>query len=305
MPGKSSLVLLLTTLIWGSTFVIAKDVLAHRSPLAYLSVRFALASLVLLLIFPRSLRAITRIELRAGATLGALLGGGMLLQAAGQVTTTATKSAFITSLATPLVPLVAFLISRARPTRANFAGVVVAFLGGVLLLVPSVEDGAGEASSSSSFRLNAGDVLTLGCTLFFATHITLMERFTRICDVRRLTVVQICTSALLLAAGWAATAGASATTLTPQPLNAGEAWRLVYLALVGTVAAFLLWAWGQRGVSAVRAAVIFNMEPIFAMLFAVGVRGRSELLGGWAALGAGLVVAGVLISELLPEKKKE
>ena len=296
------IVLLVTTLIWGSTFVIAKDVLAHRSPLEYLGVRFALASLVLLLIFARSLHAITRIELRAGATLGTLLGGGMLLQAAGQVTTTATKSAFITSIATPLVPLVAYLISRARPTRANLAGVVVAFLGGVLLLVPSIEGGAGEASSSL-FRLNTGDVLTLGCTIFFATHITLMERFTRVCDVRRLTVVQICTASLLLAAGWAITAGADANLHALLPTGAGEAWRLIYLALVGTVAAFLLWAWGQRGVSAVRAAVIFNMEPIFAMLFAVALRGSSELLAGWAALGACLVIAGVLISELLPEKK--
>jgi drug/metabolite transporter (DMT)-like permease len=298
--------LVLTTLIWGSTFIITKDVVTQWTPLRYLAVRFIIAAIALALIFPSAVRKLNGEEWRAGAMLGALIGGGMLLQTAGQIYTTATKSAFITSLATPLVPVMAYAILRSRPSASNLAGIAVAFAGGMLMLLPHSLGDSGMPASG----VNLGDALTVCCTIFFATHITLMERYLRRFDVSRLTVLQIAASAVLLMIAWACVKLA-ALIWTADELPAFIAretgvlvwsgkilWQFLYLAFVGTVAAFLLWAWGQRRVTAVRAAIIFTLEPIFAMLFAVVVRGREELLDGWAMAGAWLIVAGVLVSEL-------
>ena len=295
----SDAVLMLTTLIWGSTFVIAKDVLEHWPPVAYITVRFALAALVLLALFPRRVAVAGLRQWRAGATLGLLMGGGFALQAIGQVYTTPAKSAFITGLTTPLVPFFALFILRVRPNLENMIGVTLASIGGLLILVPHGEAG-----------LNAGDILTLCATSLFATHITLLSVYAREHDARQLTVLQIATAAILFIAVWLmlrAGAAFSAGNSLPDFFThesmklvwtARLVWQLVYLATIATVVTFLLWTWGQARASATHAAVIFSLEPVFATAFAVAVRGRGEWMDALGTFGAALILAGVIVSEL-------
>jgi drug/metabolite transporter (DMT)-like permease len=82
-------------------------------------------------------------------------------------------------------------------------------------------------------------------------------------------------------------------------------WQIVFLALVATVATFLLWTWGQSRMSATHAAIIFSLEPIFATIFAVAVRGAKEWMGGRASVGAVLVFLGILVSELRLGERRE
>src|ERR1044072_7081647 len=114
--------ILLTTLIWGSTFSVSRGVLDHWPPLTYLAVRMPLAALLFAALFPRHVFKATREVWRAGATLGALIGVGFVGQTTGLLYTTPAKSAFITGITTPLVPLIAYAIWRARPSRADLAG---------------------------------------------------------------------------------------------------------------------------------------------------------------------------------------
>lgn len=307
----SDAALVLTTIIWGSTFILAKDVLSQWTPLAYISVRFAIATFALAALFPGELKSATKSEWRAGAILGALVGGGFAVQAVGQVYTSATKSAFITAFTTPLVPLVAYIFFRTRPGIENLIGVVIATVGGMILLLPSgSEPQAGSDTMESMFAaINVGDGLTFCCTLLFATHIVLLGFYTRKFAARRLTVSQITAATigfiavfgLSHAAAWAFGANvlpsAIAREIAPLVWSASIAWQLIYLGVIGTVAAFLLWTWGQARTTATHAAIIFTLEPVFATLFAVLLRGRSEWLGGWASLGALLILCGVLISE--------
>lgn len=291
--------LVLTTLIWGSTFIMAKDILADWPPMAYLAFRFALAAAVLLALFGREVWRARGEVWRAGAVLGLLVGGGFALQAAGQVYTTASKSAFVTGLTTPLVPFVAYALLRVRPNRENLVGVVLASVGGMLILLPQ---GAG--------AVNEGDLLTLAATGLFAAHITLMSRYARRYAVRPLTVLQVATAALVFLSVWAGAHGGAALATAaalPQFLARETAplvwagrivWQLVYLALAGTLGAFFLWTWGQARMSATHAAIIFSLEPVFATAFAVAVRGAGEWMGGRGYAGAALVFAGIIVSEL-------
>lgn len=297
--------LMLTTLIWGSTFFIAKDILSVWPPMAYMFFRFIGAALLLAAMFPQRLAQARREEWRAGATLGVLMGFGFGLQAVGQVYTTASKSAFVTGLTTPLVPFVAYLLLRVRPGVENLIGVALASLGGLLILAPQGTDGT----------VNFGDLLTLAATALFATHITLMSVYARRYDVRQLTVLQITATASLFTLVWVGLqvweflAGglpqAFAREAAPLVWSGRVVWQLVYLATVATIGAFLFWTWGQARTSATHAAVIFSLEPVFATAFAVAVIGASEWMGGRGWLGAGLVFAGIIISELRWSERRE
>jgi drug/metabolite transporter (DMT)-like permease len=303
--------LMLTTLIWGSTFFMAKDILGVWPPMAYMFVRFAGAAVLLAAMFPRRLLEARGEEWRAGATLGLLMGVGFGLQAAGQVYTTASKSAFVTGLTTPLVPFVAYLILRARPGVENLLGVVFASLGGLLILAPQGADTS----------VNLGDMLTLAAIALFATHITLMSVYARRYDVRQLTVLQIACIAALFAVVWgglrvwgsvwgaeavaSALPGALVRETLPLVWSGRIVWQLVYLATVATVGAFLCWTWGQARTTPTHAAIIFSLEPIFATAFAVAVLGAGEWMGGRGWLGAGLVFAGIIISEMRWSERRE
>jgi drug/metabolite transporter (DMT)-like permease len=288
-----------TTLGWGSTFAVARGVLDHWPPLTYLAIRMPLAALLFAALFPRQVFGARREAWRAGATLGLLIGFAFVGQTAGLLFTTPAKSAFISGLTTPLIPVVAYLLFRARPSRENLAGIILASIGGALILVPVGASG-----------FNTGDLITLGTTVIFATHVSLMSVYARRFDVRQLSALQIVVAAAVILAAWlalrsyVALAGVSllppglAREAAPVAWDASVAWQLAYLATVATVLVFLLWTWGQARMSATHAAVIFSLEPVFATMFAVLLRGSAEWTGGRATVGATLVVAGVIVAEL-------
>jgi len=290
--------LVVVTLIWGSTFVMAKEVLAHWPPLAYTGVRFVVASLALILLFPKQFAAARAREWKMGGILGALMIGGFTVQAVGQIYTTPSKSAFITGLTTPLVPFVALALLRVRPSFENLVGVLFASVGGILILMPR------EAS------INRGDFITLFCTVLFAAHITLLSVYAKRVEMRQLTVLQISSAAILIGAVWILSRLSAlvlpASSLpeiivresVPLVFSTTIVLQIVYLSLIGIVVTFLLWTWGQSRMSATHAAIIFSLEPVFATIFAVAVRGSSEWLGGRGTLGAALIFTGIVISEL-------
>src|SRR5947209_17554413 len=100
--------LLLTTLVWGSTFAVARGILDTWPPLSYLALRLPLAALLFAALFPRQVFGASREVLRAGATLGLLIGFSLTGQTVGLLWTTPAKSAFISGLTTPLIPLAAY-----------------------------------------------------------------------------------------------------------------------------------------------------------------------------------------------------
>ncbi len=291
--------ILLTTFIWGSTFVISKDVLRDWPPIIFMMTRLGVAALLLLALFPRRVASASREAWRAGTTLGLLIGIGLSGQAIGLIYTTPAKSSFITGLTTPLVPFIAYGLLRERPSRENLLGVVLASLGGALILAPTGAEGA-----------NVGDFITLGCTLLFAAHISLMSTYARRHDTRQLAIIQIVVAAASALVVWMAmlawgklngTQGVPpfvAREIAPLVWNARIVWQLAYLASVATVISFLLWTWGQARMSATHASIIFSLEPVFATLLAVAARGAGEWMGGRANFGAVLIIAGVIISEL-------
>ena len=280
--SRSEAVLIGITVLWGTTFLVVQNALAVSGPLFFVGLRFGSAALVMAVIAAPVLRGLTWAEIRAGMMIGIAIFFGYTLQTYGLQTVPSSKVAFITALYVPIVPLLQWLALKRPPGIMAWIGIGLAFGGLVLLAGP---DG-------TSIGLGVGELLTLLSAVAIASEIILIGGFAGRVDVRRVTVVQLAATALL-AFGLMAPMG------EPVP---GPSWLLILSAVgLGLASAGIQLAmnWAQRTVSPTRATVIYAAEPVWA-----GIVGRifGELLPAAALVGAGLIVAGVAVSEMKPPR---
>ncbi len=269
------------TVLWGATFVLVKTALQDISPMLFLALRFSLATAALLVLFrgawktPGALR-----QVLAGSLAGLFLFSGYFFQTLGLRLTSAPKSAFITGLTSAMVPLLAACVYRVRPQVSEVVGVLVATTGlGLLTLQGSLTS------------VNAGDLLTFGCTLGFAAHVVTLGHCSGKMSFELLSISQVAAAAAL---SW---------LLTPlEPVHL--VWRpavvcaILITGLLCTAFAFTIQAWAQQHTTSTRTAVIYMLEPVVAWLTSFFLVG--EGLSGRAAAGAALILLGVLLVELKP-----
>lgn len=291
MTGASSsqrlgadLILVFVSFLWGVTFVVVKSALADASSLVFLALRFSIAVLLLLLLLrfrPGSLSGFLS-HWRGGALCGCFLFLGYALQTAGLLTTTASKSAFLTGLFIVLVPILSSLLHRRAPGWIEWTGTLMA-IGGTALLT---------LTPSTGFRLTTGDLLTIGCAFAFSAHMVTVARFSRSRSHAALTLWQILSVAVLSAAScwWAEP---PRLVWTPR-----LSFALVVTAVFATTVSFALYTWAQARTTATRAALIFALEPVFAALTAWIWSG--EVWGPRTLAGAALILTAILLVELKP-----
>jgi drug/metabolite transporter (DMT)-like permease len=281
---RADFALALIALIWGATFVLVKAALDHVSTLLFLTLRFSVAALTLFLLFGVknvASRKVSRAHWIAGVVTGSCLFGGYVLQTFGLRYTTPGKSGFITGLYIVLVPVFSALIYRVRPHTSELIGVALAVGGMALMGVPE-----------TGFQVNFGDLLTVGCAVFYSFHILLLGRYSKVMDYEWLTLAQLSTCALLGAATfwWA------------------EPWYIVWnrevliavavTSLLATALAFSVQTWAQSRTTPTRTALLFALEPVFALVTSYVV--INEVLSGRALTGAALILAGILFVEMKP-----
>lgn len=289
-------VLLLTVLLWGSTFAITRDLLRDVPPLLYLSLRFLIGG-VLLAAWVRARRG-PGAELglgRSALLLGLLQGGGLLLQVFGQVYTTASKSAFLTALCVPLTPILGLLLRGDRPRAQQVAAVSVGAAGLLLLTYPA-----------AGFSWNPGDLLTLGAAALFAVAIVETTHRARDRDALALAAVQTLVGAGLFLLGfalvrlapWLWPAEVLRLEGRPAAWSAEVILQLAYMTVVCTALTFGMQTWALSRMSAIESAVIFALEPVVAMIIALLAFGAEEWPGTRGALGAAMVLCAVLAAEV-------
>ncbi|HWZ50100.1 MAG TPA: DMT family transporter [Granulicella sp.] len=292
-PGALAHLLLLgTVLVWGATFVLVKDALGDVSPLLFNLLRMTLAFGVLVVVNRRELGRISRRGLVAGGVAGVLLATGYQFQTAGLVRTTPSKSAFITGLVVVWVPLfTAIPALRPAGTRATgwaaVVGALLAFAGLLLLTTP-----AGTAWPELFGTIGVGDLLTLLCAVAFAGHLIALAHSSPGLPAGQLATVQIGVAAVVMAG----------TLPLEQGLHLVVTGRLVVAlavtSVLATAAAFTIQSWAQKHLPATHTAVILALEPVFAWLTALVC--LHERLGARSLAGAGLILAGIALTELMP-----
>jgi drug/metabolite transporter (DMT)-like permease len=269
---RTDAVLLLVALVWGSSYLVAKDATAVLPVPTVLFARYALSALACAALVGR--RGWSRPELRTGALLGVTQAAILLLETYGVAHTSAANAGLIISLTIVLTPL---LDGGRLPLRFfAAAGVCVAAVG--LLM-----------TGSTGLHLpGLGDLLMLAAAVVRAGHVALVGRLTSRGGIRplQLTAVQTVVGTALFAVP-AATARGGLPALSQSASTWGQ---LAYLALGCSVFAFLAQTWAVQRTSASRASLLLGTEPVWAVLAGVALGG--ERLTAVAVLGAALMLTG-------------
>ncbi|MEI2775313.1 MAG: DMT family transporter [Tetrasphaera sp.] len=282
MPGSdrarlwATLLLLVVTATWGSTFFLIRDLVETVPSADFLVLRFAVAALAMAVVFHRHIRTLPAAQLRFALILGAVYGGAQLLQTIGLEHTTASVSGFVTGAYVVLTPLIAALVLRDRVTRATWVAVLLATAGLAVLSLRGLSVGVGES-------------LTLAAALLYAVHIVGLGRWSTAAQATGMACVQAAVISLV-------NLPAALPGGLTLPRGGGQWAALLYMALIA--GAFALWAqtWAQAHMSATRAAIVMTTEPVFAALFAVLFGGES--LTARMLLGGTLVLAAMYLAEL-------
>src|SRR4030095_9131558 len=283
---RADLALGLSTLLWGSTFVVVKNSLDRSSVFVFLALRFTLAGICMAVFRPRIFRLMQRDGAFAGVRLGFFMFCGYAFQTAGLRYTTASNSGFITGSSVVLVPLILALFWGKRVTLWVYLGTIAAGAGLYYLTVPA----------SGAVHLNRGDVLTFFAAISYAVHIILVGEYAREHSASALSVLQVLACAAM---AWLTAFGADAIRWQPMRFtSSAELWiGIAVCAVFATAVAFSLQLWAQQYTTPSHAAILFTLEPVFAVVTSYFVLG--ERLGLRSFAGAGMVLAGILIAEML------
>jgi drug/metabolite transporter (DMT)-like permease len=293
--------LVLATLVWGCSFALAKDAgeIINRAagvsqhalgPMLVLSLRFTVASVAWFVLIAPAREGWKRQSVIDGVVLGVFLAAGMVLQHIALDYTIEAVAAFLTSLTVIFVPMILWAFWRQALPAAAWVGVVVA-VPGVWLM-----------SGASSLSLGFGEWMGLACAFVFAWHIPMLNRYAardtpwRMCGAQFVIVALAC---------WLCTGVALShvDTFDWSVLGDGSLWTNILLLVAGpTLVSFGLANVYQPRVHAIRAVLIYLLEPIFAAIFAWMWTGRSMTAG--MMMGGALILAANAVVELWPQKQK-
>jgi drug/metabolite transporter (DMT)-like permease len=277
----TDLPVLLVAVVWGASYLAAKDITTAHTVTAALVLRFGLVVPVLVAAGWRGLRALTAAQWRGAGLLGLVLSGIFLLETYGVVHTSATNAGLIISLTMIFTPLAEAAVTRARPPRAFLAAAALSVAGVVLLT-----QGGGFTAPS------AGDLLMLLAALARTAHVLFMARVKAVQDADSLSLTTVQLGGAV--AVFAVLAAAPGTGDAPWTVAAGFGVRewsgLLFLSVFCTLFAFFVQMWAVRRTSPSRVSLLLGTEPLWAA--AAGIALGGERLGALGLLGGILVLAG-------------
>ncbi|QXM06432.1 DMT family transporter [Crassaminicella indica] len=275
---KADLALLFVTLAWGLSFILTKNSLDALSTFNFLAIRFFIAAISAAVIFYKRVLKLNKSTLKYGILIGVIMFSGYAFQTVGLNYTTASKSAFISSLCVVLVPIFSSLLLKKRPKPAAIFGVILSTIGLGLLTL------------NGSLSLNLGDLLSLLCAFCFAFQILAISKYSVKVDTINLAIIQIIVVGLLSII-------VSLLFEAPTLPSNKKVWvDILFLSFFCTSGAFIIQNTAQKHTSATHAALIFTGEPVFAAIFGYFICG--EILSVRGFIGGFLIVSSMLLAEL-------
>jgi drug/metabolite transporter (DMT)-like permease len=272
------LLILLATIIWGSSFVVLKNTLDTIPTEFLLGFRFFLAAVLLSAVFYQMWREFNLSYLRRGLLLGLLLFGAYYSQTLGLTDTTPGKNAFLTATYCAIVPFLYWAVDKLRPDRYNISAALLCLLG------------IGMVAITSGFSMRLGDSLTLVGAMFYAAHIVALAKFTRGHNPLLLTTVQFFTCGII---NWILQ-----LFVVKQPvpeLTAANISALLYLTILCSAVALTFQSYGQKYTEPATAAILLSLESVFGVIFSIIFYHEAITLRMYC--GFGLIFLAVIISE--------
>jgi len=283
----ANILLILTTVLWGTSFIITKNLTQEVPIFLYLGIRFSIAIIGFIPYFIR-INKMNKKILLFGTLTGLMYYFAIVFQTLGIQTTTAGKAAFITGLSTIMVPFITWLGFRKAIKKRVWLAVVISISGMVFLLLE------GESI------IIIGDFLVLLCAVLYAFFIVLNDKYVRTVDVYLYSMVQLIVISVL------SFLGSFLLNETYDLMNISLPFWLIfiYMGLAVTSGTFIFQNWSQQHQGPTQTAIIFTLEPVFAVIFASFVFG-SETMTPYGWIGYLLVFSAILITVLKTTKENK
>ena len=268
--------LILTAIIWGSTFFIIKDTVVTVNEYYLVFIRtFIAAIFMFVFIYFQDKKSLLNLKtIGKGMVLGILLAATYISQTIGLKYTSSGHSAFITGAGVIVVPIMLFLFYNRKVKLLEFMILGVVFVG--LYLLPY----------DSGTALNIGDLITLITAFTLAWHLILSGKYVKTSEVLALIGYQFLFASVV----------SFIIYITTQPvsfvLSANETFALLYLGFIGTLFCYFVSVWAQKEVDTVAVAIIFTLEPVFAAFFAWIF--ASERLNFMESMGGFIILGGII-----------
>lgn len=298
---KGNLILLLTSFIWGTSFIAQSVGVETISPTAFNGIRSLLGAVVL---FPvifvidslkkkrgEQVQKINKTLIIGGILCGLFLCFATTLQTAGMVYTSPGKSGFITALYMVIVPIIGLFMGK-KLSPAIIVAVIVALAGMYFLCI------------DSEFNINRGDVLTFFCAIIFATHILVIDKISPKVDGVKLSCLQF------LVCGVINVIWMFFDTPKPEIAPILNCWTSIgYSGVLSCGVAYTLQIVGQKYTDPTSASILMSLESIFSTLTTVVLVALGWNLTGGALsvrelLGCLLMFLAIMLVQI-PEKCKD
>lgn len=291
---RSSLLLLLTAIVWGMGFVSQSAGSDSMGAFTFTSARSILACVALIPVIA-IIRARTpaekkkpidkKITITAGVCCGLALAAASLFQQYGVSMTTVGKSGFITALYIVFTPILGIFIKKKCPKVVWFGAVLAAF--GMYLL----------CMTEDSFSLQTGDLLVLICAVLFAVHILIIDYFSPKTDGVIIACIQFFVCFLV--------SGILALIFdhpTWQQLSDG-AIPILYAGLLSSGVGYTLQIIGQKGLNPTVAALIMSLESVTSAIagfiaYKIGFLKDDQTLSTRQIIGCAIVFGAVILVQI-------
>lgn len=279
--------LILTTFLWGSSFIITRNIVQEIPVFLYIGIRFSFA-LLGYVPFLKHFRKINKKVIIYGFITGLLYFLSIITQALGLQTTSAGKAAFITGLSTIMVPFIMRLGYKTPLKKRIWLAATLATIGIGVLFLEGVTG------------VLIGDLLVLACAVFYAFFIIKNDEYVKLVDVYLYSMIQLIVIVILSFGG----SLIFNETHDSTSLNMGFWIAIIYMGLIVATLTFIFQNWAQKHVDAAKTAIIFALEPLFAVLFASYLIGDETLsLLGW--IGCGIIFIAIIITIIKIKENNE
>jgi len=271
--------LLITTLIWGTTFVLMENTLDSIPTFFILSFRFTTGALLLLAVSFKKLKKLDLKYILSGLLMGVCLFLSYAFQTMGlsDPKTTPGKNAFLTAVYCVIVPFLTWIVNKKRPDKFNLMASFFCIVG------------IGLVTLDSALNICVGDILTMIGGFFFAVHIIVTSAALEGRSPLLLTALQFATAAIL---SWIC---AFSFETMPTSIPKDSLLSIVYLSLTATTACYLLQTFGQKYTPPSTVAIIMSLEAVFGIAFSLIMAAEAITLR--LGIGFALIFIAVVISE--------
>ena len=284
---------LLCTLIWGTTFIAQETGMELIGPYVFNGVRFFVGFLALIPFYflierKKSIKEISKNKFRFffySILIGFFLFLGSVFQQVALIYTDVANAAFFTIFYVPMVPIIVFFMFKKNIHWSVWPSVILCVMGGYLL------------TNFHDATVRLGDTLVVLGAIFWSLHIIFVGKIIKefnapiLIGLIQTIIVSLCSMVLAIA---------FEEIIIKNILE--QKIQILYAGILSGGIAFVLQIYAQKNISPAPAAIIFSLEGVFATIAAWFI--LNQILNINNILGCGFILAGVLLSQLMPTIKK-